>query len=150
MPKKLFFLLLIGISISCTNDAKDLDLSKATILISPIIASPVHETAGTILIEEIEKRTSLKPGLIEDWGEKTIIALALTQEKELYGEKVPNRIGDNLSESNKEGYRIFMKTKMGKISYGLPVLMQEVFSLALANYYGLPKWTAFTYQFPTL
>ena len=108
-------ILIIGIITSCSNRVeKQLDISKATILISPAIKSPVNETAGNILVEEINKRTSLQLNVSDNWDNKTIIALTIVGSKELYSEVVPNRFGDDLPELKKEGYRIFHEDRNGK------------------------------------
>ncbi len=110
---KLIILLLICISCSKPID-KELNLSNAIILVSPSIKMPVRETAGNILIEEIEKRTSLQLQIVDNWNANTIIALALTSDMNLYGETIPNRKGDDLPELKKEGYRIVHEIKNGK------------------------------------
>lgn len=108
-------ILIIGMITSCSNQAeKQLDLSKATVLISSTIKSPVHDKVGNILVEEIYKRTSLQLNLSDSWDNKTTIALTIADENELYGEAVPNRSGDDLPELKKEGYRIFHEIKNGK------------------------------------
>ena len=100
---------------SCSNPVeKQLDLSKATILISPAIKSPVNETAKGILLEEINKRTALELDLSEKWGNKTIIALALTSDKDLYGEGLPDQGTIDLPELEKEGFWIFHENKNEK------------------------------------
>ena len=127
----------IGMITSCSNHVeKQLDLSKATILISSTIKSPVNETAGTVLLEEINNRTSPQLNLSDNWDNKTIIALTITGEKELYGETIPNRSGVDLPEQKKEGYRIIHENKNEKdilwiigadargILYGIGKLLQ--------------------------
>jgi hypothetical protein len=111
MKKQLRFWLVlmgIGIMLSCKKEQpKTLDLSQANIVISAQITSPIQETAANILVEEIKKRTDLQLGLNNSWDNKTNIALALANEKELLGTKVPARDGENTPELKKEGYRIF-------------------------------------------
>ena len=105
-----FWLVFIGIGsiLSCEKEQqKTLDLSQANIVISAQIKSPIQETAASILVEEIIKRTDLQLELNNNWDSKTTIALALANEKELFGKKVPARDGENTPESKKEGYRIF-------------------------------------------
>jgi len=115
MIKKLVIILLVGMVTSCSDPVeKQLDLSKATILVSTNIKSPVRETAGNILVEEIASRTNLELDITDNWDNKTIIALTITGEKELYGASVPNRSVDTLPELKKEGYRIFHESKNGK------------------------------------
>ena len=71
---------------SCSTDvSQKLDLSKATILISSEINSPVKESAASILTEEIDKRTQLQLQVSEKWDNKTVIAVALSGNKELFG-----------------------------------------------------------------
>ncbi len=108
-------ILLLGVITSCSNtEQRQLDLSKATILISSTIKAPVNETAGNILVEEIEKRTSIQLQITNKWDNNNIIAIALTSEKKLNGEVIPNRTGDDLPEFKKEGFRIFYEYKNGK------------------------------------
>ncbi len=115
MFNKLVIILLVGMVTSCSKPLdKKLDLSKATILVSANIKSPIHETAGNVLVEEIASRTNLELDINDNWDNKTIIALTITGEKELYGVSVPNRSGDTLPELKKEGYRIFHESKNGK------------------------------------
>ena len=57
----LFWLSFVTLFVSCNSESeKTLNLSNATILLSPNIKSPVRESAGEILIEEIANRTSLQ------------------------------------------------------------------------------------------
>lgn len=115
MLKNWFIILTIWMITSCSNGVENqLDLSDATILISPSINSPVRETAGEILIEEIQERTSLQLKTGDSWDKQTIIALALSEDKNLFGENIPQRLGEDLPELKKEGYRIFHESKNGK------------------------------------
>ena len=109
---------IVGIIVSCTNENKNqLDLSSSTILVSPSIESTFRQTAGVVLMEEIEKRTSLKLETSESWDNKTTIALALSNDKNLFGEKVPSRKDKNLPEFKEEGFRLFEENKKDK-NYG--------------------------------
>ena len=104
-----------GIFASCTNETgKKLDLSRATILISPKVKSPLRESAAMILTEEIGKRTALELKIGENWDNRTIIACALSGDNDFFGVQVPKREGKNLPESKKEGYRLFHEIKNGK------------------------------------
>lgn len=69
--------------------------------------SPIQETAANILVEEIKKRTDLQLGLNNSWDNKTNIALALANEKELLGTKVPARDGENTPELKKRRLSYF-------------------------------------------
>ncbi len=107
MLKAISFLLLLGLNFSCSEQVNDsLDLSKATILVSTGIKNPIHETAGTVLIEEIVKRTAIGLVNANDWRSNTTIALALHSDTDVFGRKVPGpKDADNTS-IKKEGYRI--------------------------------------------
>jgi len=113
--KNWLIILIIGMITSCSKHVeKQLDLSKATILISQTIKSPVNETAGNILLEEINKRTFIQLSLSKNWESKTIIAIALASDNNLFGEHIPKRKGNNLPELKTEGSRIFHENKNGK------------------------------------
>lgn len=112
-----FWFVIFGLlfSTSCNKETQNkIDLSQATILISPSIKAPIQKTAGEILLEEVEKRTSLQLQLADNWNNKTVIGLALTSDKDLFGKEIPKHDGDDLPESKKEGYRIFNENKNGK------------------------------------
>ena len=111
----IFCLLFATLLVSCRDGSeKILDLSNATILLSPTIKSPVRESAGEILTEEIAKRTSLQLKSTDAWSSATVIACALSADKELYGEPLPNRTGNDLPEFKKEGYRLYHEVRDSK------------------------------------
>ncbi len=89
------------------------DLSNATILMSPSLEKSFRETAGSVLLEEIEKRTQLKLSVDDTWKKETIIALVLAKENQLYKESIPVRPDDS-PEYQKEGYRLVHEAKNGK------------------------------------
>ncbi len=106
---------IFALIVSCSNEPKNrLDLSKATILISAEIKSPVKESAAAILTEEISKRTALNLQTAGNWDAKTVIAVALSGDKNLLGEVVPKREGANMPELKEEGYRLFHEVRNGK------------------------------------
>ena len=101
-------LILMSALIACSVQVQEsVDLSKAKILISTQIKSPIKETAKDILVEEIEKRTALPIDITNNWDAKTTIALALANENELVGTEIPTGVGKGSSALQKEGYRIF-------------------------------------------
>ena len=101
--------------LACTEEnPKILDLSQANIIISPQIKTPLQETAGNILVEEIEKRTKLQLPINTDGNSKTNIALVLASEQESFGLKVPIREGQDIPELKKEGYRILHEVEGDK------------------------------------
>lgn len=107
-------LVLIATSLSCTSEIPEtLDLSEAIILISPQLTSPIQETAGTILVEEIENRSGILLELGSDWESDTRIVLALATDTSLFGKAVPSREGSDVPERKDEGYRIFHESSNG-------------------------------------
>ncbi len=157
----------IGLIASCSNETKkQLDLSKATILISPSIQSPVKESAGLILTEEIGKRTALQLQLNDNWNNETVIACALSGDKDLFGELVPKREGDNLPEFKKEGFRLYHEVRNGKnilwiigadargIIYGIGKLLmtaetkdQQILLAAATDFASSPEYPIRGHQF---
>ena len=115
--KSTFFSIFLTILLLFTGrflSAQTIDLSKAEILVSQNISSPVRETIIKVLQEEVAKRTSIKLPLRTDWGKNSTIALAIYSDNELNGISVPKRSGNNLSESKPEGYRIVSEKRNGK------------------------------------
>ena len=111
----LFWLSFVTLFVSCNSESeKTLNLSNATILLSPNIKSPVRESAGEILTEEIAKRTSLQLKSADSWSNETVIACALSGDKDLYGEALPNHAGSDLPEFKKEGYRLYHEVRNSK------------------------------------
>jgi hypothetical protein len=93
--------------------AQVLDLSKAAIIASGTIKSPVKETVIRVLQEEVAQRTGINLPLSSKWG-KTIVVLATKNDAEINGISVPKRTGENMPESNAEGFRIFADQSNGK------------------------------------
>ncbi|WP_339705185.1 hypothetical protein [uncultured Kriegella sp.] len=107
MPKVILFLLLIGLNFACADQGNDrLELTDATILVSPGIKDPIRETAGNVLVEEVEKRTTIEFVKATDWDSNTIIALALQDDTELFEQKIPDFMGADRTPIKKEGFRI--------------------------------------------
>lgn len=101
---------------SCANeDQEKLDLAQANILISPQIKSPIQGTAEEILVEEIEKRTALQLKVADEWEGNTTIAIALENDIELFGKKLPSKSKRVPKGLKKEGYRIFHEME-GKLN----------------------------------
>ncbi len=113
---KLFlFLSFIILQNSCLNHSgKQLDLSKAVILVSPAIPAPINTTAPQVLNEEVAKRTALQLKTADNPDNKTIIVLALSTDKEFFGMAVPVAEGNDRPELKKEGFRLYFSTENGK------------------------------------
>ncbi len=114
MNRKLLWLFLTVLLLSCNRKrGGGLDLSQASLLISPSLEETFQSTTETIFSEEIGKRTGLKLDRANVWDTNTIIAITLSGESELYGRSVPARI-DTHPEYQKEGYRFVHERKNGK------------------------------------
>ena len=99
----LFIFLLVASGI---GSAQTIDLSKATIVASKTIQSPVRETEIRVLQEEVAKRTGINIGLSVAVGKTPVIILATIKDIEISGLAVPKREGDDLPETKAEGFRI--------------------------------------------
>ena len=95
--------------------AQSIDLSKATIVTSSSIQSPMRETYVKMLIEEVERRTGRKLKASDNWpaGNNVIIALVLSEDEQLANQPVPRRIGKANPENKKEGFHLFSVGKSG-------------------------------------
>jgi len=108
------FLIVFLFFVSGLVSAQTIDLSKASIIASTKINSPVRETAIRVLQEEIAQRTSINLKLNSKSGHTPIIALATQKDNEVYGQSVPKRSGENLPETKPEGFRICHEKIAGK------------------------------------
>jgi hypothetical protein len=117
--KQIFYaFLLLSISsiiTSCSNQTENQpDLSGAVILVSPSVPSPMKTTAPQVLAEEVAKRTSLQLNISDNRDSKTVIALALSTDKELAGTAIPVATGNDRPELKKEGFRMVYSEENGK------------------------------------
>jgi hypothetical protein len=117
--KQIFYaFLLLSISsiiTSCSNQTENQpDLSGAVILVSPSVPSPMKTTAPQVLAEEVAKRTSLQLKTADNWDSKTVIALALSTDKELAGTVIPVATGNDRPKLKKEGFRMVYSEENGK------------------------------------
>jgi hypothetical protein len=100
---------------SCSDSEKkdlSIDLVPAIILYSPSLNGATQEIANIILKEEIAKRTDVTLEKGSSWENRTVVALVLANDSELFGSAVPKRAETN-SEYQKEGYRLVHETKDG-------------------------------------
>ena len=74
--------------------AGQFDLSKASLLVSPAIKSPMRETIVQMMQEEVQKRTQIRIPLEENRKAATAIAVVLSSDKNLYGQPVPEVAGE--------------------------------------------------------
>ncbi|MDP3002938.1 MAG: hypothetical protein Q8N38_07410 [Bacteroidales bacterium] len=109
-----FFLIAFILLAAGVVPAQTTDLSKAAIIASSKINSPVRKTAIRVLQEEVAQRTSITLQLTSKWGKAAIIALVTINDDEIYGIAVPKRAGENLPETKAEGFRIYLDKSDGK------------------------------------
>ena len=110
-PRIVFIVALL--MVSGFVSAQTIDLSKATIVASKTIKSPVRETEIRVLQEEVAKRTGINPGVSSVIGKTPVIVLATIKDSEIGGLAVPKRAGDDLPETRAEGFRIFQDKSGG-------------------------------------
>ena len=70
--------------------AGQFDLSKATLLVSKEIKSPVNETIVQVLREEVAKRTQIQLPVSDKWQRTPVIAVVLASDPSLVGVAVPS------------------------------------------------------------
>ena len=94
--------------------AQPCNFSKAVIVASGQIISPVRETVIQVLQEEVASRTGIKLPLVNLGNKPVIIALATIRDETLAGIPVPRRSGENLPETKAEGFRIVVTSESEK------------------------------------
>ena len=107
----IFILILSGYS---KLSAQTADLSKAVIIVSDQIKSPVKETAIRVLQEETAQRTGIQLRVSSKAESPVIIILAKTSDVAVDGIPAPARIGENQPETKAEGFRISLDNSTGK------------------------------------
>jgi hypothetical protein len=116
MKTSLNFFRLLAITIfiaSGSLSAQTIDFSKAGIMVSASIQSPVKETLIKVLQEEVAQRTAINLPVASKWG-KSVLVLATKSDTEVKGVPVPKRTGENLAENNVEGFRVVAENQSGK------------------------------------
>ena len=101
-------------SIPVISSGQPIDLSKAGIIASPNIKSPVRETVIRVFQEEIAQRLAINLKVLKSADKSPLIAFALVSDKDLNGVIVPLRTGENLPEKKPEGFRIICDRSDGK------------------------------------
>lgn len=110
--RRIFSFLLLIFAVNAFSQVAD--LSKATLVVSGNVPSPVRETAIRILKEELAKRTTLQLKEAEKLSSQQVIALVLASEKEFQGIKVPENLEGNKPETKPEGYRVVLEQAKGQ------------------------------------
>ena len=87
--------------------AEWIDLQDAVVVVRDGDLPQAEQTAATVLIEEIEKRTGIKLSPTDQWpADKTVIALTSQAKVADWKTPIPMRKGENLPETQPEGFRI--------------------------------------------
>ncbi|MCK5367266.1 MAG: hypothetical protein KAQ62_01905 [Cyclobacteriaceae bacterium] len=107
---KITLLFIFSLSMSLLY-GKDIDLSRASVIISTDIKPKVQLSALRILKEEVKSRTGIEWNKIDNWSsaKKHTVALVLSGSKQLAGNDIPLRADKKLPEWQAEGFRIFME-----------------------------------------
>ncbi len=89
-----------------------IDLSDAVVVSRPGDLPFAEQTAATVLVEEVEKRTSIHLKTSTKWpAGKTVIAITLAKSVPGWGRQVPARNGESLPETRPEGYRLYVDSR---------------------------------------
>lgn len=100
--------------LSCGLFAQPIDLTKAGILVSNGIPSPVKEAVVQTLQEEVARRTGIQLPVIQAANKSFIVALVNSHDENLAGMPIPKRPGIGLPENNPEGFRVVVQNQSGK------------------------------------
>ena len=91
-----------------------LDFSKAAVVASENIKSPVRETLIRTLQEEVASRTSVQLQLQPNVNKPSVIMLVTIADREVAGLQVPKRAGNDIAENKPEGFRILAENQNGR------------------------------------
>ena len=98
-------LLWTGASDNCFAQA--MNLKDAVVVVADGDRPPAEAMAAQVLVEEVQKRTSIRFPVSTTWPEdQPVIAIGTSTATALAGRRIPRRRGENLPEHQPEGYRI--------------------------------------------
>lgn len=101
--------------IAMAAHSQSIDFSRASVIISDEVKSPVRETVIDLLLEEVEQRTGIPLKVIGEWDEKTpVIALVRASQTDLSGIQIPEVKATNRPELLPEGFRILLDESQKK------------------------------------
>ena len=87
-----------------------LDLHQAIVVTRPGDLTKAEQTAATVLIEEVWKRTGVSLGRSTSWpAGKTVIAITSLTNVPGWGRSIPQRPADSAPETKAEGYRLWVE-----------------------------------------
>ncbi len=88
---------------------EEVQLHDTVVVLRPGKLPFAERTAAKVLVDEVEKRTSIRLGLSTTWPEgKPVIAIASGNPISEWGRPVPMRRGAGLPEKRPEGYRLYV------------------------------------------
>jgi hypothetical protein len=94
--------------------AEEILLHDAVVVSRPGEIPFAEQTAAKVLVEEVEKRTSIRLSTSTMWsGGKPVIAITSGKLVPEWGRQVPARQGVGLPETRAEGYRLYVDTRSG-------------------------------------
>ena len=87
-----------------------INLREAVVVTRSGDLPPAEQSAATVLIEEVEKRTGIRLHRSTSWpAGKVVIAIASRTNVTGWGRELPQRTGEGLPETRAEGYRIWVE-----------------------------------------
>lgn len=107
-------LLLILLMASNQLLAQLIDFSRASVVQSAQIKSPVKESAVELLQQEVAKRTGILLPVGKPANNKTLIVMALQSDNQVGELTVPKSSNKNLAETKAEGFRVVTENQGGK------------------------------------
>lgn len=88
----------------------EVQLHDAVVVSRPGMLPSAEKTAAKVLVEEVEKRTSVRLAVSTAWPDgKPLIAITSGETFSAWGRRVPTRHGAGLPETRPEGYRLYVE-----------------------------------------
>ena len=98
----------LAVSSNAASSEKAINLRDAVVVTRPGDLPLAEQSAATVLIEEVEKRTGIRLPRSTSWpADKVVIAISTRTNVPGWGREVPQRAGAGLPETRAEGYRIW-------------------------------------------
>ncbi len=95
---------------SLAQAAEEVDLRNAVVVVRAGELPPAEQSAATVLIEEVEKRTGIQWHTQTQWPtDETVIAITSTADVPEWIRPVPARSGREFSENRAEGFRLHIQ-----------------------------------------
>ena len=105
---------LLTYSSDAASSEKAINLREAVVVTRLGELPRAEQSAATVLIEEVEKRTGIRLHSSTSWpAGKVVIAITSQTNVPEWGRDVPQRVGAGLPETRAEGYRIWVEN--GKV-----------------------------------